>query len=241
MTPKLAPMRIGGWLLVAWLAVGISTSARAQAVLSFTNLGSTNFLDSSNRLLGWQFTVLTSVNVTDIGWFDWGQDGLSLSKQVGIWDTADQSLVVSVTVPSGTGATLSDYFRYVALGSPVGLVAGRTYRIAGYDVGSGGDPHVWDAFLGSYPGVQVAGFAVDSRLSLASGNAIGQNAAGFSYPTALIGDARLVEMGPNLIVAAIPEPSVVSLLVVGFALLIGTRLAVGRRDKSPRASRAWLS
>ena len=211
------------WLTVAMAAVLGTPAVRAQAALDFASVGSSNYLDSSNRMLGWQFTVNTPVTVTDIGWFDWGQNGLSLSKQIGIWDTLGETLVASVTVPSGTGATLSDHFRYVTLGSPVGLLSGHTYRIAGYDVGSGGDPHVWDAFLGGYSGVEVTSFTADSRISLATGEAIGYFASGFEYPTTLIGDARQVEMGPNMILAAIPEPPAAALAAAGMGLVLAMR------------------
>jgi MYXO-CTERM domain-containing protein len=214
---------LAAWLVIAILTIAATPAARAQAALGFSGLGSSYYQDTGSRMLGWQFSVLTPVSVTDIGWFDWAQDGLSLSKQVGIWDTSDQSLVASVTLPSGTGTTLAGHFRYVTLGSPVGLLSGHTYRIAGYDVGSGGDPHVWDAFLGGYSGVEVTSFTADSRISLATGEAIGHFAGGFGYPTTLIGDARQVEMGPNMILAAIPEPPAAALAAAGMGLVLAMR------------------
>ena len=62
--------------------------------------------------LGWQFTVNTAIDVTALGVFDSGQDGLVESHDVGIWDSTC-NLLVSATVQSGTTDPLTDQFRYV--------------------------------------------------------------------------------------------------------------------------------
>ena len=58
-------------------------------------------------------------------------DGLFESHQVGIFDSSNTLLTVGVTIPSGTGATLLNDFRYVTLGTPLTLLAGQTYTTGG--------------------------------------------------------------------------------------------------------------
>src|SRR5215471_8623259 len=43
-------------------------------------------------MLGWGFTLLQPVTVTQIGFYDEGQDGLSRACQVGLWGAAGQLL-----------------------------------------------------------------------------------------------------------------------------------------------------
>jgi hypothetical protein len=75
-------------------------------------------------MTGWQFTVGSNpIEVTELGYQDFGSDGLVASHQVGIWRLSDESLIGSVAVPSGTVGTLEGFFRYAALSSPLTLVS----------------------------------------------------------------------------------------------------------------------
>ena len=88
-----------------WFAIGFAFAAagispvRAQVALTITSQGSANFSDSFSRMLGWQFSVNQNFNVSAFGWFDWNQDGLVASHQVGLWDTAGSTLLASVKIP----------------------------------------------------------------------------------------------------------------------------------------------
>jgi len=195
--------------VLSLLIAAFFPSGWAQPALSYTSLNS-NFLDGSNRMLGWRFSVTEDVNVSAVGWFDWDGNGLNLSHEVGLWNTAGETLLTSVVIPAGTTATLDSGFRYMALGTPVTLVTGQTYIIAGYDVGVSGDPHVWDVSLSGF-NAHVNGFASDPRISPEA--AIGSVAGSFGFPTGTTGDARTVLMGPNFVVDVVPEPSVTTLLI----------------------------
>lgn len=201
------------------LAAACTSPVRAQVALTFTSVGSTSYLDAHSRMLGWQFTVNQNFSVSAFGWFDWNQDGLSASHQIGLWDTAGSTLLASVTIPSGTAAALTGDFRYVSLGSNLALQTGHTYMIAGFDPGSN-DQHVWDAFLSGYNGFDVAGFSSDSRINLTVGNAIGNATGSFGFPSGVIGDSRSALMGPNFLIA-IPEPATVGLVLGGLVLALG--------------------
>jgi len=128
-------------------------------------------------------------------------------------------------VLAGSAGVLLGLFRWVDLGTPLSLQTGVNYSIAGLDIGSGGDGHVWDANIGF--GVSVSGFGVNPALTLgAPGSAIGPLAAGFSYPSGTIGDARRAQMGPNLGFSAlhpVPEPATWAMVPGGMALLLRSR------------------
>jgi hypothetical protein len=102
-------------------------SADTIALSSFT--GGDQATSGSDQLYGWQFSLSSSVDVSALGVFDFGNNGLSVSHDVGIFRLSDQSLVVSTTVPSGTPGFLDSGFRFVSLGSDVSLAAGE-YVIA---------------------------------------------------------------------------------------------------------------
>ncbi len=87
--------------------------------------------NSNPAVMGYQFSVLEAFNITALGMFDDSLDGLADPHEVAIWDIADQSLIVSATVPGGTTATLIGQWRYVDV-ALTGLLAGHTYAIAAF-------------------------------------------------------------------------------------------------------------
>jgi Domain of unknown function (DUF4082) len=209
--------------LIGLLAAALSTAQAAQPAINFT-VTPGSFLDGNTRMLGWQFSVPQAVNVTALGWFDWGQDGLNRAHEVGIWDSATQGLLASVVVAQGNIATLDGLFRWADLAAPVTLQPGVSYRIAGLDIGAGGDPHVWDNPIGGFS-AHVSGLTVSSAMELgAAGTAIGGVTSAFSYPLGQIGDARAALFGPNMVLSAVPEPATALLLMGGMALLARRRL-----------------
>ena len=103
----------------------LSASAQTNAI-SFSNTTGES-LAKTDSTFGWSFTTNSDINVVDLGVFDDSQNGLTDSHQVGIWDSSG-TLLVSTTVPSGTGATLDDQFRTVGVSSTE-LFAGQKYFI----------------------------------------------------------------------------------------------------------------
>jgi hypothetical protein len=86
---------------------------------------------------GLEFVPWTDIEVTDLGYYDDGGDGLQSEHTVGIFEKSSQDLVSETATVDGE-STLEDGFRYAAI-TPVVLKGGTTYVLAGsmgapYDV-----------------------------------------------------------------------------------------------------------
>ena len=114
--------------LTAALIAFCPLQTRANTIaLSFT--GGTSGFANGDQTWGWAFTLSSPVLVTELGLWDQNNDGLSASHVVTIW-TSTGTLEAQGTIPSGTGATLTNGFRYVSI-APVVLPAG-SYTIGGF-------------------------------------------------------------------------------------------------------------
>jgi len=76
------------------------------------------------------------IEVTHVGFFDSGDDGLQLTHRVGVFEVvegppAESKSVCEVEVPFGLTAKLQDGYRWVQLPQPLRLKAGTTYMLAG--------------------------------------------------------------------------------------------------------------
>lgn len=102
---------------------------RADTIaLSFSDSGNFGF-PLVDQTRGWAFTLSSPVLVTELGLWDRGNDGLGKSHVVTIW-TGTGTQEIQGTIPSGTGATLTNGFRYVSI-APLLLPAGN-YTIGGF-------------------------------------------------------------------------------------------------------------
>ncbi len=116
------------FVLVFVLAVSASATARAGTIAyTVTVTGSAQSEDEN--VIGFEFTPNQAVTVDSLGFYDHLGDGLTNAHAVGIWRVSDESLITSVTIPSGASATLTSSFRFEAI-TPVLLAAGAAYRIA---------------------------------------------------------------------------------------------------------------
>jgi hypothetical protein len=94
-----------------------------QLALDFVDSNLPLGLSQNTQTVGWEFSVSTPVEVTQLGIFDAEQDGLAAAHAVGIWDLAG-NLLAQANVPAGVGATLDGQFRLVPV-SPVNLAVGN--------------------------------------------------------------------------------------------------------------------
>ena len=136
-------------LLMAGLC-GLMLTAMATPILAYNGTGAGAGGAGGNLNIGREFTVTaTGITVYDLGVFDWGSDGLVNSHVVTLFSIASlgnnpAATPVpggSVTVPSGTAATLDTGFRFVSLPIPLYLTPGY-YAVIAYGLNSsGGDPY----------------------------------------------------------------------------------------------------
>ena len=107
--------------------------------------------------VGWQFRTRLPIEVTHLGFYDLGGDGLETSHTVGIWDE-EQNLVATAVVEGGTDSPRRGRFRYATLASPI-LLDGAHQYVIGATVRTGGDIYPysdvnWD-LLNSHDRVRV--------------------------------------------------------------------------------------
>lgn len=200
-------------VLVAILGAG-SQKAYAlgtPAIGYDTYTGGSGFLNGFT--VGWEFTTSTNLYITHLGYYDYVNDGLADSHDVGIYNLSG-TLLVSATVAAGTGElllgdnTLSKY-RYHDLPVDYLLPAG-TYRLAG--VGSPSDAaHATPFPLYTAPAITLG----NSYFVFTGGSSL-------SYPTSLGGGPTEPYSGPNFIFD-IPEPSAVTLLGLSGMILLCRR------------------
>ena len=194
----------------------ISAHASSIAVTSFT--GGQLAHPSGDKLYGWFFDNNADIFVTNLGVFDADGDGLSIAHDVGIFRVSDHSLLLSNTVPAGTGATLLDGFRYVPV-SPFFLPAAAYVIVMTMPDSNADGQFISNTTLTTAPQITWTGSAVAGSLSLV-------------YPTVDASFFDIGMFGPNFQFDAgadttsAPEPGSVLLLLGG-----GLTLAFLRRSR----------
>ena len=178
--------------------------------LSFTG-GSPLNLSGFNETVGWAFTLSSPKTVTQLGFWDAGNDGLAGIQTVDIW-TNTGVLQVTGTIPAGTAAPLLAGFRYVSV--PQTLLPAGSYTIGAYSLGSP-DVFIKGATITTDPAVTYVGSRVEPSPS------------GIAFPpTDNIGFPN-GDFGPNF--QFVPEPGSAALLG------LGTLLLAARRRRSAQA------
>jgi len=198
-------------------AMQFASPASATPVLTFDEATGTR--TNSSQSVGWQFDVLSAITATGLGWYDQGQDGLSDSHTVGIWDSSG-TLLTSILVPAGSTAGLDGVYRAVPI-APLLLPVGTGYIVGGEDFFESEDGLAFNVTQVTIPQISyfdatfsggVSGFLRPTDFSIAN--------TGFYGPMFFVG------ANP----AGAPEPATLALF--GFGLL---GLAVIRRRRKANA------
>ena len=167
-----------------------------------------------NSMAGWRFDTIQSIQINALGVYDSTGTGLIDSHQVGIWDSGG-NLLAEATIPSGSGATLIDNFRYVPI-STLNLAAGQIFTVAAFY----GPPD--DAIISAF-----ANITTDPRISYV--DCATSLTTQFSDPINFNTLNLAGDFGPNftMTAAAAPEPTTWLLLGIGISFLF----AAGRRQE----------
>ena len=190
---------------------------------------------AASRMVGWEFTANAPIVVTHLGYFDAGNagnpttppDGLFRSYPMGVW-RPDGTLLTQGTVLQGTASPEFQSFRYADV-PDVTLQAGQNYIVAGFlpegnyqqqtydpypDFGSdwifplpGGGNEVRQPVVDYEPQVTL----VQSRYALFNPT--------FTFPNLTLSGDNLVG-GANFRFTVVPEPGVISVLLVSMGGLL---------------------
>ncbi len=181
-----------------------SAVSSALPIITFDETTGTNAINQSQNV-GWQFDVLSAINVTGLGWYDENQDGLGAAHEVGIWDSSG-TLLTSSIVPAGTTGTLDGVYRKVSV-SELSLGVGTGYIVGGLNSSNSGDRLAADVthFVDSSISYVDATF---SNITTSFGRPTNFSTAntGFYGPMFFIGDS-----------APVPAPATLALLGLGLA------------------------
>lgn len=210
MKNKMFAILVGAFILSASSAFG----SLALGLSNVTGDGS----NDNNWTLGWQFSVSSTINVTALGVYDSGQNGLAESHAIGIWNSSG-SLLASLTIAAG-GGTLDNYFRFQNLTTALNIGPGN------YVVGArmGSENYISSqngAVITTAPGIT---FIQDRYI----------NSASLALPTSTDVGTAAGWFGANFQfteVSAVPEPST---YIAGALLLLPFGAHTIRRLRTPK-------
>lgn len=188
----------------------VSAGAVSAATIGLTFTGGYTYgyvTDPLPNTIGWEFVVSSPLSIGALGFFDIGDDGLTGSHPVSIWDSS-QTVVATATV--GTGDPLASRYRWATI-TPVILSVG-TYRIGAMI--DDDDSYYSEAdSITTMPGVTYVGGVFST--------------GGFSYPNE-IAYTNNGRFGPNFMAdaGAVPEPATfgtMALCLAGLAAALKSR------------------
>ncbi len=198
--------------LIAGILLVISVCRADVIAITPGTGGFENDLWNANASIGYDFTLTSSLTVTELGFFDAnGASGPTNSHPVGIWNSG-RTLLTSATVPSGAPVLLIDGFDFVSI-SPVVLAPG-SYTIGAYGLLTSTDQFEF----GESGSITIAGLTL--------GGAVEAFATGLTFPVAPVDPATQGYFGPNFLATAVPEPSTVTLIAMSFGLIALLRGAI---------------
>lgn len=162
------------------------------------------FIQGSTQ--GWSFIAIEEIEVTSLGTYDFGGNGLIASHKLTLWDAGGNPLA-AISIGSGSHI-LQDGFVYQSLAGTVILKAGESYTISDYIV-SGAEIFAVSA-SGNYL-IDPVIAAVDDRRFI----------AGDQFPDQ-VSTASSIPVGAGFEFRQVPEPST-WLLALGAGLLAWRR------------------
>ncbi|MCC6444462.1 MAG: PEP-CTERM sorting domain-containing protein [Armatimonadetes bacterium] len=135
------------WLALMVVVVSLAaTAASARTAVEFGDLsknsqGEANAVANPDWIIGFSFTVNQDIDVTHLGFSDYGKDGLLSPHDVGIFRKDGNTWLTDVQAQVGSGDALEGNFRFTSLVTSVKLLTGVQYRISAT---SGLDKYTWN-------------------------------------------------------------------------------------------------
>lgn len=209
------------WLVAVVAIATLSLTNAKMSQAGFVIQGGTETATTTsynqNFMQGYDFVSNTNQSLTALGFWDEGSNGLPRSFQVGLWATATQTLLATVTIdntdPLDPSVTIANgQYRYETLGSAVALTSGTTYTL-GWQVGSP-DLSVTDSLF-----LIHSTLLVDPNVTIADQFRF-QSGGAFTFPTGSTSggsffrgmvNAQLAPNAPN----AVPAPAGLVLGIIG--------------------------
>ncbi len=190
-------------IVAAGLTVAVAGAATASTAALTGFSGGFDATSGSDQLYGWFFNTSAGIDVDALGVGDADGHALFVSHDVGIYDVSSQNLLVSTTVPSGSGGTLLNGFRYEDI-TPFHLAAGSYVIVMTMPQFNNDTQSILDTTVTTASPVSYVISAFDTGSSLAFPGSSGIFEKGM--------------FGPNFTFegGAVPEPSTWALMLIGF-------------------------
>jgi hypothetical protein len=214
---RISGKRLLGKILLAALFATSALTANAAILPLAVNFDDTGISGGSgpNVNIGWEFSISSTISVTQLGFWDAGGDGLGEAHQVAIWHASGAgdlgSAIVSGTVAAGTVDPLAPGSHFRVVDVTATLLTPGDYVIGG-----------------RLPGQQVDSYKDQSAgtiNNLAFGPGISFIQKRFGGDPAFIRPdftgAGSGIYGPNFTFASVPEPSSIALAVCGLVGVAG--------------------
>jgi len=185
------------FLVTIFLIFLTSIITQAQTAVSLGQYGFWGACAVSQSVQGWQFQVNEQITVTQLGLFDFLNDGFAQEYPIGLWRINDNVLLTQGILSAGTESPLIQNFRYCDV-PDVTLLPGNDYSIAFYtlilapadtiaiDIPSalGVDPSI--TYLGGRDDLSNSGLIIPTHFDVFNPDRIGPNFMFIPEPATLL-------------------------------------------------------